>query len=344
MSMFKGLFKKETRSVETSKAKQPGDARAYELSQSLAEHFSTEELRELCFALGIHFEDLPGEARLAKARELVSYFMRPPHTLDELIAACSRLRPGIPWEQPGTIVTRPVDPNRLALVQNIINYCFDANELCDLFLELGADYDALARGNKAATVNELVMYFSRLPRTVDQLVTVGMALRPKAPWNDTIITKYEPYSHKALVQFRSLLVEYFDEDEVRQLSADLGVDHRRLPWSEQGGTARELILYLARRERLDELAQWCAQKHPEVVWQEVLQKIDEAQPSEKVNSQWLKQQLLTFSDEQLRDLCFELGVDADDLAQRHKIMELIMHFERRGRIQELAEACTHYAP
>lgn len=344
MNMFKGLFKKEAKTVDTLEAKQPGDARAYELSQSLVQHFSTDELRELCFALGIHFEDLPGEVRVAKARELVNYFMRPPRTLDELIAACSRLRPGVPWDQPGAIVTRPVDPTRLALVQNIINYCFNANELCDLFLELGVDYDSLARGNKAATVLELVTYFSRLPRTIDQLVTVGLALRPKAPWNDTSITKYEPYSHKALVQFRSLLAAYFEEDEVRQLCADLGVDRMRLPWAEQGGTARELILYLARRERLDELVGICAQKHPEVAWQEVLQKMDEKQPADQADKQSIKQQLAALSEEQLRDLCFELSIDADDLAWKHKIMDLIMHFERRGRIQELAEACTRYAP
>lgn len=46
------------------------------LYQSLIDRFSKEELRTLCFDLGVEYEDLPGEGRAAKARELVAHLDR----------------------------------------------------------------------------------------------------------------------------------------------------------------------------------------------------------------------------------------------------------------------------
>lgn len=46
----------------------------------------------------------------------------------------------------------------------------------------------------------------------------------------------------------------------------------------------------------------------------------------------------TFSDGDLRDLCFELKIDFDDLpgsGKRSKVRELILYMQRRGRLEEL---------
>ena len=49
------------------------DAAVYELLNS---SFDEEELRTLCFGLGVDYDSLPGEGKRAKARELVGYLGR----------------------------------------------------------------------------------------------------------------------------------------------------------------------------------------------------------------------------------------------------------------------------
>jgi len=46
------------------------------LHQVLMDHFDLEELRTLCFCIHVDYEGLPGEGKIAKARELVSYMER----------------------------------------------------------------------------------------------------------------------------------------------------------------------------------------------------------------------------------------------------------------------------
>lgn len=67
--------------------------RLYEL---IAKHFDLEELRTLCFRLGLDIADLPGEGRNAKARELVTYMNRRLHMAD-LIAQLQQERPDVNW-------------------------------------------------------------------------------------------------------------------------------------------------------------------------------------------------------------------------------------------------------
>lgn len=66
------------------------------LRQVLADYFNEEELRDLCFELGIDYENLAGSTKSGKARELVAYCERHMR-IGELAAACYRLRPQAPW-------------------------------------------------------------------------------------------------------------------------------------------------------------------------------------------------------------------------------------------------------
>ncbi len=43
----------------------------YDLSQFLSDYFNLEEIRTLCFELGVNYENLPGDTRSRKARELI---------------------------------------------------------------------------------------------------------------------------------------------------------------------------------------------------------------------------------------------------------------------------------
>ncbi|MEM7114252.1 MAG: hypothetical protein AAF614_17590, partial [Chloroflexota bacterium] len=46
------------------------------LRQKIIRHFSSSELQDLCFDLGIDYESLDGVAKKDKVRELISYAIR----------------------------------------------------------------------------------------------------------------------------------------------------------------------------------------------------------------------------------------------------------------------------
>jgi chromosome segregation ATPase len=81
---------------ERSGGETPVQADLAALHQKLNRYFNKEELRTLCFDLGIDYDSLRGEGKAAKARELVQHCER--HGLTaKLIKACAQLRPHVSW-------------------------------------------------------------------------------------------------------------------------------------------------------------------------------------------------------------------------------------------------------
>jgi len=66
------------------------------LHQNIASCFGDEELRLLCFDLGVDYADLPAEGKDGKARELVGHMERRGRT-SELAETCRKLRPNVEW-------------------------------------------------------------------------------------------------------------------------------------------------------------------------------------------------------------------------------------------------------
>jgi hypothetical protein len=66
------------------------------LRQILTDNFADDELRDLCFELGIDYENLGGTGKSGKARELVAFAERRGRFV-ELVNACRRLRSNAPW-------------------------------------------------------------------------------------------------------------------------------------------------------------------------------------------------------------------------------------------------------
>ena len=67
-------------------------ANLVKLFQKIDQHFNDSELRNLAFRLGVEYENLTGETRRDKARELVTHMQR--HVrLSELINQTAALRP-----------------------------------------------------------------------------------------------------------------------------------------------------------------------------------------------------------------------------------------------------------
>jgi hypothetical protein len=69
------------------------------LQQQLVQHFSLEDVKGLCFDLSIDYENIPGETKEAKARELVKFAYRQ-GLIPKLVQRCSELRPNEVWDKP----------------------------------------------------------------------------------------------------------------------------------------------------------------------------------------------------------------------------------------------------
>lgn len=69
---------------------------AIKLRKVLAVYFSEQEIRDLCFELSVDYEDLGGEGKSAKARELTLLLERHGRLLD-LEQMCRELRPALAW-------------------------------------------------------------------------------------------------------------------------------------------------------------------------------------------------------------------------------------------------------
>ncbi|NKQ37371.1 MAG: SAVED domain-containing protein [Chloroflexi bacterium] len=67
------------------------------LFEKIDRHFNDSELRDLCFQLKVDYEDLAGEGKRDKARELVTMMNRHGR-LPELVALASQLRPKVKWQ------------------------------------------------------------------------------------------------------------------------------------------------------------------------------------------------------------------------------------------------------
>lgn len=75
----------------------PGEAGGQaRLREVLSSRLGEGELRSLCLDLGVDYEDLPGEGKADKARELVVYVTRRDR-VPKLLQAGARMRPDIPW-------------------------------------------------------------------------------------------------------------------------------------------------------------------------------------------------------------------------------------------------------
>jgi hypothetical protein len=69
-----------------------------------------------------------------------------------------------------------------------------------------------------------------------------------------------------LARVRELIAERFDDEELRTLCYDLDVDYDSLAAAGKGGKARELIAYLDRYQRVEELVVLGRRQRPDIDW------------------------------------------------------------------------------
>ena len=86
-----------------------------------------------------------------------------------------------------------------------------------------------------------------------------------SPDNDDVSSKTAA-KQDYLAGIRTILIERFDEGELRTLTADLGVDYDSLPGQGKANKARELVSFLERRDQLSNLVEIGKQQRPNIAW------------------------------------------------------------------------------
>jgi hypothetical protein len=98
---YLGLLKdKEARALIRQEASENVSVHGFrvKLRQALVDCFSEEDLRTLCFDMGLDYESLPAQGKAGKAWEIVVYFERI-NSVSRLVEQCRRLRPNRPWDE-----------------------------------------------------------------------------------------------------------------------------------------------------------------------------------------------------------------------------------------------------
>ena len=80
------------------------------LQQLLVKHFDLSEMKQLCFDLTIDYEELAGDTKSEKARQLVKFGHRHGR-IPEIVRQCAKERPKAEWNQPGKIYARDELPD-----------------------------------------------------------------------------------------------------------------------------------------------------------------------------------------------------------------------------------------
>jgi hypothetical protein len=156
------------------------------------------------------------------------------------------------------------------------------------------------------------------------------------------------------------LTAYFSAGELRALCFDVNVKYGELSGDVKSKKVRALLEHLEREGRLLELAELVRQYRPNARWdaQVVAAPVTTAPPPEverpprpdfdgqSINRAKLRQTLVTqLKMEDLRRLCFDLGVDYDEvpgMGKAQKIAELLILLDDRGRLHELVGICSEY--
>jgi hypothetical protein len=76
----------------------------------------------------------------------------------------------------------------------------------------------------------------------------------------------QPLKQEQLIEYYRKLDKHFNQNELRDLAFQLGIDYDGLPGDGKADKARELVQYLERRGRSPELAAICLQQRPNVDW------------------------------------------------------------------------------
>ncbi|MBP7999869.1 MAG: serine protease [Chloroflexi bacterium] len=169
------------------------------LRQGLTTQFKLDELISLCTDVGIDFEDLGGEGKNGKARELIAYCQRRGQ-LEALVALCEILRPQFPWRDPSAPISAPDPvPTPFNLENSIVAILGEKGKIlgtgfvvagpfivtcAHVVYKLTGDVMVRPHTHSETYLADIVALSSSQPKAPGQKDVA--VLRPRAPWPSSL--------------------------------------------------------------------------------------------------------------------------------------------------------------
>lgn len=222
--------------------------------QLMIKHFNEYELREIMFELRLDYESLPGKSKSEKVTELI-FFMERHNRLDEMMKELQKQRPNVAWMADSHKQEEKIDTIKL---YRILSTYFSSSELRDLAFDLKINYESLPGETTQDKARELVLYLDRRGLT-DNLVKRASQLRPQVAWGEDNLKRQKGSDLNKLFD---VLVKYFDENELRTLLFILRIDYDNLSGITKAAKAREIVLFMNRRDQIDDLAKAIQELRP----------------------------------------------------------------------------------
>jgi hypothetical protein len=332
---------------------------SHRFAQQIGLYFSFDELKNITQDIGLNYKDVETLTRSQMAEWLVLQAAAT-DLVDRLLQMCRVKRPDLDWsidqpalkQEPGT---REEALKQLAELASMIARHFSIEEIANLADDLGLNHDDLpnARRRMAAELVDICHRHQKLPMLFAQC----QLLRPKEDWPKISstdrqaprLTIEKPLAVTAAM--RDLIARRFDIAEIRMLSHDLGIEEA---WNlDRVSMAREVVLYMARRDRLDELLAYCSKERPDVIWppvDSVRSSIDidpELRPLQSRAGQLRDLIAKNFNSDEIKTLMDYLGIDYEEfgiLGRTAYARELVSHLGDAGRLENLSEICRQKRP
>ena len=172
----------------------------------------------------------------------------------------------------------------LAKLFQVVDQSFNEGELRDLSFYLDLDYDLNLPGEtKRDRARELIGYFDRAGR-INELIELVLQQRPHISRDEVMQVNLSELQKLGIVQNDSslerseisrtidrarlleMIVDHFNIEELNELCYLLKIDFENLAGEHKRDKARELIIYLERRGRIDELFALLYEQRPNIGW------------------------------------------------------------------------------
>ncbi|MAT95698.1 MAG: hypothetical protein CL608_00910 [Anaerolineaceae bacterium] len=260
------------------------------LLRVMNDQFNLEEIRVLCFALEVNYDELRGETKKSKVIDLIELLERR-QALPRLVTAVLRQRPNLGGQFQTSQEEPAADPVEIFRIL-VDQFSFD--DLRDLIFEMGVNEEDLGGTSHQAKAREFVLWIQRngrLPELVQAIQRTRGILAPSEEQSqsnididvgeDTVTfgdvdlpiqedygTSPAPPSRKDVRQegtaqaINQALLDYFNHDELKTVSFEMRIDYDNLAGEGKEEKVRALVEQVQQQNRLSELTQHIQNERP----------------------------------------------------------------------------------
>ncbi|MCB8944587.1 MAG: SH3 domain-containing protein [Ardenticatenaceae bacterium] len=306
-----------------------------QLVTQIGRAYSLDELQDLAFEIAIDYENLAGDVKSAKIRTLVetAEFRG---QLNRLVTILGEERPQADWVALESKTGVPIYD--LFSLHNRITEYFDLFELQDLAFDLAIDYEELPGTGKSDKIRGLIILLARQER-LEQLVTKLEVHRPNANW-----AELSTIGGWAMTDFL-LMAEAGDVARVGEAGLNLRSEPRQA--ADVLGQVKQGSQVAILEEVRGDYVRVSVRQSDLVAGDRVSESVENGL-SWEVGERPLHRMIEeSFSLDEFEDLCFELGLEYENLSGRTrsaKAIALQQTMMRVGRITDLLAAVSGVRP